>query len=183
MKRILLFAFVLILSVSVIFGQESKSPEAGNAYNKGLDLAKKGDFKSAVPLFEEAIKADEQFAQAYYMLGLSQRRLNDNTAATTSFKKAIEVDAQFESAYIALGNLQTYQEDFSSAINSFNAVLSFNNKSAKAYYGVGNVLYKQKKYEDAISKLALSVQVILIMIQHGMFWACVRRSQTPCRMP
>ena len=47
MKRIFLFAFVLIVSVSVSIGQDSKSPEAGNAYNKGLDLAKKGDFKSA----------------------------------------------------------------------------------------------------------------------------------------
>ena len=95
MKTISLFAFILIISSSIVIGQDSKSPEAGNAYNKGLDLAKKGDFQSAVPLFEEAIKADEQFAQAYYMLGLSQRRLKDNTMAMSSFKKAIQVSTNF----------------------------------------------------------------------------------------
>ena len=46
MKTISLFALILIISFSIALGQDSKSPEAGNAYNKGLDFAKKGDFKS-----------------------------------------------------------------------------------------------------------------------------------------
>ena len=54
----------------------SKSPEAGNAYNDGLDQARKGNFKAAEPLFKTAIKADAQFAQAFYMLGYTQKRLS-----------------------------------------------------------------------------------------------------------
>ena len=58
------------------------------------------------PLFNKAIKADAQFAQAYYMLGFTQRKLSQNVEAMTSYKKAIEIDKQFENAYVALGNLQ-----------------------------------------------------------------------------
>jgi hypothetical protein len=39
-----------------VIAQDSKSPEAGNAYNKGLDLARKGDFKSAVPLLKKRFR-------------------------------------------------------------------------------------------------------------------------------
>jgi superkiller protein 3 len=151
-----------MISSAVLFAQnsdEAKSPEAGNAYNDGLDQARKGNFKVAVPLFEKAIKAEATFGQAYYMLGYSQRRLSMNTEAMNSFKKAIEIDKKFEKAYIALGNIQASMESYESAINSFNAVLAFNDKSAKAYYGVGNVLYKQKKYGDAIDRLKKAVEL------------------------
>ena len=161
MKKLVVLVLA-ILSLTAIGlaqnGVNSKSPEAGNAYNNGLDLARKGDFKSAVTYFEKAIQADDMFAQAYYMLGVSQKRLNKNTEAINSFKKAIEVDKKFEGAYIALGNLQASMDSYESAINSFNAVLAFNNKSAKAYYGVGNVFYKQKKYDMAIDRLKKAVE-------------------------
>jgi tetratricopeptide (TPR) repeat protein len=160
-KRIVVFTLILMISSGVIFAQNSegaKSPEAGNAYNDGLDQARKGNFKAAVPLFEKAIKAEAEFGQAYYMLGYSQRRLNMNTEAMNSFKKAIEIDKKFEKAYIALGNIQASMESYESSINSFNAVLAFNDKSAKAYYGVGNVFYQQKKYADAIDRLKKAVK-------------------------
>ena len=100
-KRIVVLVLMLIISSGVVFAQNpegAKSPEAGNAYNDGLDQARKGNFKVAVPLFEKAIKAEPEFGQAYYMLGYSQRRLNMNTAAMNSFKKAIEIDKKFEKA-------------------------------------------------------------------------------------
>lgn len=162
MKKIIIISLVLIVSVVMAIAQSdtgSKSPEAGNAYNDGLDQARKGNYKAAVPLFDKAIKADPQFAQAYYMLGFTQRRLSANVEAMTSFKKAIEIESKFENAYIALGNLQTSLEDFSSAINTFNAVLSFNEKSSKAYYGSGNVFYKQKDYKQAIDRLKKAVEI------------------------
>ncbi len=161
MKRIVTLVLILIISSGVVFAQNpegAKSPEAGNAYNDGLDKARKGNFKEAVSLFEKAIKAEADFAQAYYMLGYSQRQLKMDTAAMTSFKKAIEIDKQFENAYIALGNLQASMESYDEAINTFNAVLAFNDKSAKAYYGVGNVFYQQKRYTDAIDRLKKAVE-------------------------
>ncbi|TFH02745.1 MAG: tetratricopeptide repeat protein [Calditrichales bacterium] len=161
MRKFISLVLIVLMSLAMVYAQnsgDSKSPEAGNAYNDGLDQARKGNFDAAIPLFEKAIKADEHFAQAYYMLGLSQKRVNKNTSAINSFKKAIEIDKKFENSYIALGNLQTDLEDFDPAINTFNAVLSFNDKSSKAYYGVGNIFFKQRNYEKAIEVLKKSVQ-------------------------
>ena len=141
------------LGISQNNNNSAKSPEAGNSYNNGMDATRKGNHNKAVPLFKEAIQADSEFKDAYYMLGYCYRKLKNNNEAQNAFKKAIEIDSKFEKAYIALGNLQTQTESFDSAINSFNAVVAFNDKSAKAYYGLGNVRYKMKQYKQAIEHL------------------------------
>ena len=52
MKKIIIVSLILIISVVAALAQGdtgSKSPEAGNAYNDGLDQARKGNYKAAAP--------------------------------------------------------------------------------------------------------------------------------------
>jgi tetratricopeptide (TPR) repeat protein len=162
-KRLYLAVLSLILAVQIGMAQDAssnaKSPEAGNAYNNGIDLAKKGDFKAAIPKFKEAVAADPNFHEAYYMLGYAQKKTKDFTGAETSYKKAIEANSKFEKAFIALGNLQTQLEEYDAAINSFNAIIAFNDQSARAYFGVGNVYYKKKNYSSAVNSLTKAVEL------------------------
>lgn len=137
----------------------AKSPEAGNAYNNGLDLAKKGNFKAAVPKFQEAVTADPMFYEAFYMLAYSQKKLENYMEAEKNYKKAIEINNQFENAFIALGNLQTDMGNYDDAINSFNGVLSYNSESAKANFGLGNVYYIMKQYNKAIPVLKKATEL------------------------
>ena len=163
MKRLYLAALSLILAVQIGMAQDAssnaKSPEAGNAYNNGIDLAKKGDFKSAIPKFQEAVTADPNFHEAYYMLGYAQKKTKNFQGAETSYKKAIEANSKFEKAFVALGNLQTELEEYDAAINSFNAIIAFNDQSPRAHFGVGNVYYKKKNYSSAINSLKKAVEL------------------------
>lgn len=150
---------MILLSISMLFGQDSKSPEAGNAYNNGNNLVKQRKYKEAIPLYQKAIQEDSNFPKAQYMLGICYRKLDDYTKAKTAFKKAIELDPKFEKAYEALGNLYTQTEEYESAINSYNAVISsINDKAYKSYYGLGMVYYYKKDYKKAIEYLSKSVE-------------------------
>lgn len=160
MKTCITMFILLLLSVTLAFAQEGKSPEAGNAYNNGNNLVKQRKYKEAIPLYQKAIKEDNNFPKAHYMLGICYRRLDDFSKAKSSFKKAIELEPKFEKAFEALGNLYTQSNEFESAINSYNAVISsINDKAYKSYFGLGNVYYKKKNYKKAIEYLKKSVAI------------------------
>ena len=107
MKKFNLIVLLLVLSFSLVFAQKkAMKPEAGKPYNEGRSLAANRNYEQAIPKFQEAIKADDQFPEAYYMLGYCYKKLNNFDEAEKAFNNAIKVDQKFEVAYIALGNLQ-----------------------------------------------------------------------------
>ena len=163
MKLIYFALIIFVMFAQIGFAQDAasgaKSPEAGNAYNNGLNFAKKGNFKEAEKKFQEAVTADPQFYEAFYMLAYSQRKLEKNGEAETNFKKAIGINPKFENAFVALGNLQSDVGNYDDAINSFNGVLAFNTESAKANFGLGNVYYERKEYTQAIPVLKKATEL------------------------
>jgi len=78
-KRLISSLFIIVLICSIGTAQnnsKARSPEAGNAFNAGLDLAKKGDFKAALVWAERTVKQDPEYiignvhlCSVYYLLG------------------------------------------------------------------------------------------------------------------
>ncbi len=160
MKRIAAILLSLLMATQFILAQEkARSPEAGQAYNDGLNFAKKRKYEDAIPKFQAAIKADDNFPEAHYMLGYCHKKLNQYNEAEVEFKKAIDLNNQFEKAYLALADLQTDADRKTDAINTFSAVLSFNEDSYKAHFGLGRVYYEQQKYSQAIKHLQKSAEL------------------------
>jgi len=155
------FIFILLFfSFSIAFAQESKSPEAGNAYNNGNNLVKQKKYSEAIRLYQTAVKEDPNFPNAYYMMGICYRKLDDFDNAKTALKKAIELDPKFVMAYEALGNLYSTTGEQELAINSYNAVItSIDDKADKSYFGLGNVYYEKKDFPKAIEYLKKAVEI------------------------
>lgn len=152
---LLTFLFFSFLSAQ---DEDKRSPEAGQAYNSGNNLAKSQKFSEAIQKYLEAIKADDNFPKANYMLGYCYQKTNQFAKAEAAFKNAIRLDSKFELSYIALGNLQVDMDKKTDAINTFNAVIAFNPASAKANYGLGKVYYDQKKFDLAEKYLSEAVK-------------------------
>jgi len=151
---------VFAIGMQLLFAQENaRSPEAGQAFNEGLNLAKKQKYDDATVQFKKAIEADDNFPDAHYMLGYCYRKLNNFPEAEKEFKKAISLDSKFEKSYIALANLQSAADRSSDATNTFNAVISFNENSPRANYGLGKIYYDQKKYTQSHPAREKAVQV------------------------
>jgi Tfp pilus assembly protein PilF len=83
------------------------SVAAQNYFNLGANLVNSGNTKDAVSAFEAAIKADPNYAEAYYQLGISLLGINRIDEAVTNFKKYIEIGTNEQ-------NKQTAQEIISS---------------------------------------------------------------------
>ncbi len=108
----------------------------------------------AMAKLENAIKADQNNASLYAVLGNLQERKNNVDGAMSSYKKAIEIDPNNFDAYYNLGVLE------------YNKGSEFNNKAAKLDYATyqkkGKSLEAQAKkhYEASLPyfKRALEIQ-------------------------
>ncbi|HES60227.1 MAG: tetratricopeptide repeat protein [Calditrichaceae bacterium] len=159
MKKILFLSFILLFGLELALAQEdARNAEAGQAYNSGLELARKEKFKEAVAEFKKAVAADANFPQAHYMLAVCYKKLSDYKNAEAQFKEAINKDSKFEVAYVALANLQAEMDRITDAINTFSAALAFSPNSAKANYGLGKIYYDQKKFTNALPLLEKATQ-------------------------
>ena len=97
--KLFLLLLLVLFSGGLLFAQGSKSPEAGQAYNAGNDLAKSRNYKGAIPKYLAAIKADNNFPKANYMLALCYGNTSQYKKAEASYKNAIKLDSKFEIAY------------------------------------------------------------------------------------
>ncbi len=64
--------------------------EAANKNNEGVDHLTQGHYDVAKPLFEQAIAAKANFAEAHFNLGVTLDGMGKHPEATESFKKAVE---------------------------------------------------------------------------------------------
>ncbi|MEK7702564.1 MAG: tetratricopeptide repeat protein [Nitrospirota bacterium] len=66
------------------------SAEASSKNNEGTDHLVQGHYDVSKPLFEAAITAKNNFAEAHFNLGVTLDGMGDHVGATASFQKAME---------------------------------------------------------------------------------------------
>ena len=64
--------------------------EAANKNNEGVDHLVQGHYDVAGPLFQQAVAAQPDFAEAQFNLGVALDGKGDHAGATEAFKKASE---------------------------------------------------------------------------------------------
>ncbi len=69
---------------------EMANQEAASKNNEGVDHLVQGHYDVSKPLFEQAIAAQPDFAEAHFNLGVTLDGQGDHAGATESFKKAME---------------------------------------------------------------------------------------------
>lgn len=89
--------------------QEVGGKTAVDAYNEGSRLFNNGKTDEAIKDFEEAVKLDEKFADAYYRLGLCYLNKGLNDKAIACFKKCIQLKPEGKDTDIAKSIIETLQ--------------------------------------------------------------------------
>ena len=72
---------------------------AGSHNNQGCLDFDRNDYDEAVKQFEQAIKADSQFAVAHYNLGCTYLKMKKYSHAINAFNEAVNLDHGFQEAY------------------------------------------------------------------------------------
>ncbi len=97
---------------------------AENFYTLGNIQKKQKNFEEAIGSFEEAIKVNPNFSEAYNNLGSAQKSLNKFKEAIISYEKSIALKANNVEACYNLASLHYFLENYRDASNYFKNIIN-----------------------------------------------------------
>jgi len=118
---------ILLLSVGLLIGiaprvvadpgKEEPAVREDPMYTEGVKAVQRGDYATAIRLFEAIVAQDNRNANAYNMLGYSTRLAGDARRAVPIYEKALAIDPKHRGAheyigeaYLILGDLAKAKE-------------------------------------------------------------------------
>ena len=117
-----ILAYVYIFHVSILF-----FPKKGTAeFDQGIACAQKQDWDGAIGFFDQTIKLDSQFSEAYYNRGIAYYNKNANKEAIADFTEAIRINPKSAQAFCNRGVVFASMGEHQKAIVDFNESLKLN---------------------------------------------------------
>lgn len=92
-------ALIIFTSILFLMGCDSSEDRKGRFLLKGNVKMKENDFKSARDFYNEALKIDPDFAEAYYNRGITFQMVADYPQAIQDFTRAISIHPDYADAY------------------------------------------------------------------------------------
>jgi outer membrane protein OmpA-like peptidoglycan-associated protein/tetratricopeptide (TPR) repeat protein len=149
--------FFLLLLLAAHAGQAQYNPDkvskkAQALYTKALELAQNDDFKSGIAILEKAVKADNQYEDAYLSMAGMYGELKNYQEAVDNYEKARAIDSVYFIDYnlpysINLAGKGRFEQALR-AVNIFLTVTNLNETSRKS----GE--YRQRCYQFALDYAA-----------------------------
>jgi tetratricopeptide (TPR) repeat protein len=106
------------------------------------------DYDGSILTANEALKHDQQNAEAYFMLGMNFKALGDKTRAINAYQTAVEFDSGLTDAWIYLGELYEEKKD-PKALKYYESAILSNPESMQAWHGKAFYLQNHGKITDA----------------------------------
>jgi tetratricopeptide (TPR) repeat protein len=116
---------------------------AQNKFKVGRGHFKRGYYERAIAEFEAAIKEDQGYLDAHYLMGLSYLGLDQFAKAEEKLTYVISLDSGFIEAYQYLGQAQVAQKKFELARKTFQRLSSVPSAASSAQYCLGVVAYQE----------------------------------------
>ena len=118
----------------------------GNRYLEGGEAAK------ALSEYEDAIRLNPFYKEAYYSLGLIYNASGLIARATSVLEKAIEIDPHYVEAMVALGEVYDRSANHSRALEIYNRSLEIEPNNKGARLGLAAVYRKNRLWQQALSE-------------------------------
>ena len=124
--------------------------KAMECFNTGTYKVLKKDFKGAIVEFNEAIRRDSLFLQAYENRGVAKYYLNDFAGAIEDYNKALDINPDDYNTFGRRGYARFNLNDFIGAVADFNEALKGDQDDAGFFTIRGQAKYKLLDYQSAI---------------------------------
>jgi outer membrane protein OmpA-like peptidoglycan-associated protein len=125
--------FIFLLSIIIIntnlFAQNSLSTENKKArknYSEAIKYYNSYDVENALKYINNAIKADENFIEAYWFRAELYYRKKDTIATINDYKKVISIDSNYSSKiYYELAGIYLKKGDYANALKNYKEANNF----------------------------------------------------------
>ena len=113
---------------------------AEELYQQGLDKANQGDYQGAIAAYNQAIKINPNYLQAYGNRAVARSHLKDNQGAIEDYQKVLQLKPELPQIYYNLGALRSTMGDKPGAIADLE-------KAAQLFLDQGNQAGYEKVQE------------------------------------
>jgi tetratricopeptide (TPR) repeat protein len=125
-------------------------PEDPNAYNnRGITLAKEGQYEAAIAQFTRAFQRSPVFAEAYYNRGLVDLAIGQLGQAISDFTKAVEIKPAFTEGYLSRASIYAVMGQYEEAILDFTKIIENNPDAVEIYFKRSLAYYAHGEYNRA----------------------------------
>ncbi|XP_051002460.1 tetratricopeptide repeat protein 6 [Acomys russatus] len=146
-----------------MFSASEKGPEAvivsaDCLYNLGLCYMEEGNLQMAFDAFTRSVKANPEFADAFYHRGLCKVKLNKENSIL-DFNRAITLNPKHYQAYLSRVAYYGLQGRYSKAILNCNEAIRLYPESVRAYICRGVLKYYNRSYKLAVTDLTTAINM------------------------
>lgn len=134
-------------------------------YEEGGALRRQGKLAPAERAYNKAIKADQNFFEAYNNLGnvlVDRMRLRE---ASSAYRKALKIRPDSPMLLNNLGNVLHLLGENESAIKWLNKAIALDSNYADAHYNLGNAMRATGNFDEAIKCFEVAINIDPMLVE------------------
>jgi tetratricopeptide (TPR) repeat protein len=125
-------------------------PEEKKYFDKGINSYKLGNYEESSKAFEQAIRLNPNFIEAYALLAAAYGLLGKYEESIKASKEAIRLKPDLLPAYNSLGGAYLQLHLYKEAIETYKHALVLKPDFIEAYVGLGAAYASQGLYRDSL---------------------------------
>lgn len=161
-RRHVLFSAAMVLltffSLTVHVFPQNEDKDPVKLFNQGQDAHEKGDLKTALKFYEEAITAYPEFPEAQYQRGTALVALGLEAEAEKAFRRALELRADWNLPTLRLGELLVRTGRFPEAETFLTKAIRANETDPAGYVALTELRLKTKASPEVLKELLGKLQ-------------------------
>lgn len=130
--------------------QRSKRSTAERLYSQGLAQLSRDDFARAVTLFERAVEADPNYAEAWYQSGYCYGVLGRHGDSLRASRQAAKLRPEWAAAQINIGASSYALGQFRDALDAYRQAARLEDDNPETQYAIGLTLGKLNRPDEEI---------------------------------
>lgn len=175
-KVFLIFFTIIILWFAIAVHQRSRVWKDGEVlftdiinkypkqslgyYGRGTVKEARGDYSGAIQDYNNAIRNNATYIEAYYNRGnLKRKYLRDSQGAINDYTNAIRLRPAFDAAYYNRGITKYELNDLEGAIADYTKAIAYNPKMVMAYNSRGFVRFQAGQYQEAMNDYSAALAI------------------------
>jgi tetratricopeptide (TPR) repeat protein len=130
-----------------------------NPYDRGIELASNGEYKSAINYFKESVEIYPNDFDAHFNLGVSYESLGQNQNAIASYLEAMQINPDNSTPHYGLGQVYRQAGQIKEAIASYKEAIRIQPDFADAHSAIGSSYEMSGQRKEAIASFKEAIRI------------------------